>query len=63
MNEADYYKIFRDYGIIYNPLPQNYDPDSYGKQLMMTCQSNEGVLYSSFTSPTRTIIQEEKADK
>ena len=50
MEEKDFDQIFEEMGIKYDPLPHNYNPDTYGKQLMVTHHLNEGVFYSTSTS-------------
>ena len=49
MTEEQYSQVFRNLGIKYNPLPENYTPDSYGQSLLSSfCEVGE-VSYSSST--------------
>jgi hypothetical protein len=49
MDERDYYQIFQDLGFEVNPLPEYYDPDSYGRKLMEESNITIEVSYSSST--------------
>lgn len=49
MDERDYYQILQDLGFDVNPLPEYYDPDSYGRRLMMGNNTIIDVSYSSST--------------
>jgi len=48
MSESDYYEAFKEYGFEIKPLPDNYDPDTYAKNLIMVCEKQD-VSYSSST--------------
>lgn len=49
MNE-DYIKEYEKLGIVTAPLPLNYDPDTYGKMLLIDYDSNENtIVYSTET--------------
>lgn len=50
MREQDYYKIFKELGIEIKPLPENYNPDSYGRTLVMNNKTTIDVSYSSSTN-------------
>ncbi len=49
MKEHDYFQIFQKLGFEVKPLPENYDPDTYGRTLMMENDKNSDVSYSSST--------------
>ena len=50
MREQDYARLFKQLGIEVKPLPPNYDPESFGKELMTGFYEEQGVLYSATTS-------------
>ena len=58
MKEKDYTKDFIEYGIPFEPLPNNYDPNEFGKQLISAFYLGDGVIYASSTSPCQTKIEE-----
>lgn len=45
----NYEKIFNDLNIKVRPLPSEYTPDEYAKQIMRNAYSPEGVSYSVST--------------
>lgn len=49
MSERDYYKVFQEFGLEVNPLPENYDPDIYGRSLLPVNLNSQDVSYSSST--------------
>ena len=49
MSEQDYYKIFEELAIEIKPLPENYNPDSYGRALV---RNNKGTIDISYSSST-----------
>ena len=50
MGEREYQKFFEQLGIKVEPLPENYNPDEYGKKLMSSYISTKGVSYSANTN-------------
>lgn len=48
--EKDYVKEYKKLGVIVNPLPNNYDPDTYGKMLL----SNFSLIDNTDTYSTET---------
>lgn len=48
--EKDYVKEYEKLGVIVNPLPNNYDPDTYGKMLL----SNFSLIDNTDTYSTET---------
>lgn len=48
--EKDYVKEYEKLGVIVNPLPNNYDPDTYGKMLL----SNFSLIDNTNTYSTET---------
>lgn len=48
MSERDYYQVFKDYGFEIKPLPSNYDPDTYARDLMSSYEEQD-VSYASST--------------
>ena len=51
MREGKYHELFDMLGIRVQPLDEYYNPDEYGKRLMNTINSYEGVVYSDSTTP------------
>lgn len=43
----DYEKIYHDMGIPINPLPDNYDPDIYARELMKNMIYPKDVSYAA----------------
>ncbi len=58
MDAKDYEKIYIEFGIQFEPLPDNYNPDEYGKKLMSSYQLNEGVVYSASTSLNQSLFKD-----
>ena len=48
MSENDYYQAFKEYGFEIKPLPSNYDPDTYARDLMSST-GEQDVSYASST--------------
>ena len=48
--EKDYVKEYEKLDVIVNPLPNNYDPDTYGKMLL----SNFSLIDNTNTYSTET---------
>ena len=48
--ERDYVKEYEKIGILVKPLPNNYDPDTYGKMLL----SDFNSMYNTTTYSTKT---------
>ncbi len=48
--EKDYVKEYEKLGVIVNPLPNNYDPNTYGKMLL----SNFSLIDNTDTYSTET---------
>ena len=46
MSENDYYQAFKEYGFEIKPLPSNYDPDTYARDLMSST-GEQDVSYAS----------------
>lgn len=42
-----YENIYKELEIPYEPLPDNYTPDKYGKELMKNIDYPQGVFYST----------------
>lgn len=55
MNEKKYQEFFEQMGIKVDPLPQNYNPDEYGKKLMSAYISKKTISYSANTNYTPDI--------
>lgn len=49
MNQVDIIEVYKDLGISIQPLPDNYNPDTYGKRLMYSSDSRRGVSYAAQT--------------
>ena len=54
MKTQEYMELFQKYGIDIKPLPQNYDPETYGRELMRECWKEKGVSYSASTNTTKS---------
>ena len=46
----DYDKIYENLGIKIAPLGENYDPETYGRELMRGMYCSDEVSYSSSTN-------------
>lgn len=57
MDNDKYFTLFKELGIRVNPLPENYNPDSYGKKLMQNFNFGNGVLYADSTKVDQSFQQ------
>lgn len=53
-NDMDYEKIYIELGFQVEPLPSNYTPDVYAKELMQNTKHSEGVIYAISTNDCST---------
>lgn len=58
MTEKEIKELFTTLDIHEKNLPGNYNPDSYGKELMTHARNNQGVTYSCVTE---NVKKQEKA--
>jgi len=49
MKREDYMKIYHQLGINVQPLPEHYDPETYGRMLYMKNREQYCISYSSST--------------
>ena len=52
----DYEKIYYKLGFQPEPLPSNYNPDTYAKKLMQNIKRPEGVIYAISTDNYNTDV-------
>lgn len=46
----DFERIYKNFGINVEPVGDNYNPETYGRELMRELYSSDGVMYSSSTN-------------
>lgn len=49
MDYNQFYRIYDDLNISFGSLPENYNPEDYGRSLLANSTSERGVSYSSST--------------
>ena len=52
--EKDYVKEYEKLGILVDPLPDNYDPDTYGKMLLSNFNSKDNS--TTYSTETELIV-------